>query len=96
MTKIFKDCKLHLPYRLVQLKNLCTSVYKRHTLLKTGIHFYIFGNFWLTFFKVNFFYFIGNPMGVMIANVLAPIIVNDKTDIPFMVCFSRKAVSKNY
>ena len=30
-------------------------------------------------------------MGVMIANVLAPVIVNDETGIPFMVCFFKKS-----
>ena len=29
-------------------------------------------------------------MGVMIANALAPVIVNDEKDIPFMVCFFKK------
>ena len=35
-------------------------------------------------------------MGVMIANALAPVIVNKETKIPFMVCFFKKAVSENY
>ena len=30
---------------------------------------------------------LGNPIGVMIANVLAPVIVTEKSRIPFMVGF---------
>ena len=30
--------------------------------------------------------FLGNPVGCLVANVLAPVIVNHSSDIPFMVC----------
>ena len=30
--------------------------------------------------------FLGNPVGCLVANVLAPVIVNHDSDIPFMVC----------
>lgn len=29
---------------------------------------------------------LGNPVGVMVASALAPVIVNHDSDIPFMVC----------
>ena len=29
---------------------------------------------------------VGNPMGVMVAMAIAPVIVKDKSKIPFMVC----------
>ena len=59
-------------------------------MIKLVYIFYIFGNLLLAFFNCHLVLILGNPMGVMIANALAPVIVNNEKDIPFMVCFFKK------